>query len=113
MTTALSTNQQLPLVMDCCLIIRWQADHPDRVLPDLPRVHAERLLEDLVSILRPHLRQLEILEQPVPGKAGGRIRLWDPCTERQLADRPPHSSTWNTALAMALCRFHTRPPEGE
>lgn len=113
MKHVLTTDSLQDQVVDCCVIIRWRADHPDRELPDLPRPHAERLLEDLVAALRPHLRQIEILEQPRPGQVGQRIRLWDSAQERVLAARPPHSTTWFQAVARALSRQLTRPPEGE
>lgn len=83
---------------DCCLIIRWSADHPDRQLPDLPRSHAERLLEDLVATLQPHVRELLVVEQLPSGEHGLVLRSWSSA----VTDAPPHSKTWCEAAARSF-----------
>ncbi|MDP2361988.1 MAG: hypothetical protein Q8O14_14770 [bacterium] len=127
MSPGLPTDRGARLVMDCTLIICWKAEIPDRHLPDLPRSYAERLLEDLVDALRPHLTQLEIREQLATGEPGRRLRLWDTCCEHGLVDVqrrqadqahnpaniPPHSDTWFIATGRAISRAMTRPVEGE
>lgn len=90
---------------DCCLIIRWRAEHPDRLLPDLPRAYAERLLEDMVTTLQPHVRELQVAEQLPNGDAGLVLRSWTTALDPQQpepADAPPHSPTWHSATAQAF-----------
>ncbi len=99
------TNRLPSLEFDCCLIIRWRADHPDRQLPDLPRAYAERLLEDMASTLGPHIRELQVVEQLPSGEHGRVLRSWSTPTEAappSPEDAPPHSSTWFEAAARSF-----------
>jgi hypothetical protein len=89
---------------DCCLIIRWRSDHPDRVLPDLPRAYAERLLEDMVTTLAPHVRELQVAQQLPNGDPGLPLRTWSAAPE----GAPPHSQAWFEATART---FNPPTPE--
>lgn len=104
MITAATPQQQSP-TFDCCLIIRWRADHPERQLPDLPRHYAERLLEDMLTSLRPHLRELQVVEQLPGGKPGRVLRSWSaaPTDQPPSPDNAPaHSPTWFEATARSF-----------
>lgn len=101
----LPTDRLQSPAFDCCLIIRWRADHPERVLPDLPRAYAERLLEDMVTTLQPHVRELVVAEQHPDGRPGKALRSWSamPDTMPPLPEyAPPHSKTWCEAAARSL-----------
>jgi hypothetical protein len=101
----ITTDRLQSPVFDCCLIIRWCADHPERRLPDLPRSHAERLLEDMVTTLQPHVRELLVVEQLPSGEQGLVLRSWSQAVSPSPDDAPPHSPTWSEAAARV-----THPP---
>lgn len=97
-----STPNLHALAFDCCLVIHWSADHPDCILRDLPRPHAERLLEDMVATLRPHVRELFVKEQLVDGQIGQVLRSWSisTCAPPPTPEGAPgHSPTWFEATA--------------
>lgn len=90
---------------DCCLIIRWRAEHPERLLPDLPRAYAERLLEDMVTTLAPHVREIQVAQQQQDGTPGLVLRTWSAAQESLPPlpeDAPPHSPTWFEATARSF-----------
>lgn len=96
---------------DCCLIIRWRAEHPDRLLPDLPRAYAERLLEDMVTTLAPHVREIQVVQQQPDGTPGPVLRTWSTALGSLPPlpqDAPPHSPTWFAATARS---FNPQPPD--
>ncbi|MFA7329829.1 MAG: hypothetical protein WC326_02030 [Candidatus Delongbacteria bacterium] len=108
------TDRLPSLEFDCCLIIRWRADHPERQLPDLPRAYAERLLEDMLTSLQPYLRELQVVEQLPSGELGGVLRSWTaaPTTQPPSPDNAPaHSPTWFVATARSFNPSSTQ--EGE
>lgn len=98
----ITTDRLQSPAFDCCLIIRWRADHPERRLPDLPRAYAERLLEDMVTTLQPHVRELLVVEQLPSGEQGLVLRSWSQAVSPSPEDAPPHSPTWFEATARSF-----------
>ncbi|MFA7331071.1 MAG: hypothetical protein WC326_08365 [Candidatus Delongbacteria bacterium] len=103
--TNMPTAHPQPSAHDCCLVIRWQIPHPVRRLKGLRRDHAERLLEDLVDILRPFVNELQVVEQQPDGSTGAVLRSWTtlasplpPVPE----DAPPHGAAWFVATAASF-----------